>query len=71
LKNESLAIKSQPEDIKRLSVIVGKDGYCIKMEVRFTKSEEKVIKKTLRKSGEKYHHSRPLILENSFYVFDG
>jgi hypothetical protein len=47
-KNKSLAIKSQSEDItvKRLSIIVGKDGYCVGMEVRFTKSEEKVIKKT-------------------------
>jgi hypothetical protein len=53
--------------VRRLGVIVGKDGYCVGMEVRLANFEEQAI----RKSGKEYHHTRPIILENGFYVFDG
>lgn len=52
--------------VRRLGVMVGNGGNCVGMEVRHTDREEK----QMRNKGE-YHHSRPIIIENGFYIFDG
>lgn len=52
--------------IRRLGVFIGKDGYCVGMEVRHSFIEEQNARKE-----KEYHHTRPLLAENGFYVFDG
>ena len=51
---------------RRLGVLIGQGGCCICMEVKMLQEEEKLR----RKQGE-YHHNRPIVMENGFYIFDG
>lgn len=60
-------LKTVDESYEQMMFFVSDDAACVGIQVLHTKQEEKQIKK----SKKEYHHGRPLILQDGFYLVEG
>lgn len=60
-------LKKVDENYEQMMFFVSDDAACVGIQVLHTKQEEKQIKK----SKKEYHHGRPLILQDGFYLVEG